>query len=214
MEGQADDYAFMAWGLLELHQATLDPRWLEACEALLRAARPRFFDEADGLIFAGGVEGDRHLPARIKDAHDNVEPAPASVFADVQLRLWGLGLGEGWRADAERALKGHLRDLARAPRSLPFMAAALARALDPPRRLVVAGSLEDEGTQALLAVGRARWLPDLDRIQVDPSRPLPGWAAGFTLVDQRPAAYLCRDFACDRPVTEVDRLKDALGIAK
>jgi len=213
VEGQADDYAFLAWGLLELHQATLEPRWLEACAALLAAARPRFFDPADGLYFCGGKVGDPHLPARVKDSHDNVEPAPASVFADVELRLSALAVPGAWLADAEQTLKGHLKDLSRSPRSLPFMAAALDRALNPPQRLVVAGDATDARVQALLNVGRDRWLPDLDRLAVEPGKPLPGDAEGFALINGKPAAYLCRGFVCEAPLTDPGELRERLGMA-
>jgi len=212
VEGQADDYAFLAWGLLELHQATLQPRWLAACEALLDAARPRFYDEADGLYFCGGKAGDPRLPARVKDSHDNVEPAPASVFADLQVRLWSLTGRAAWREDAERTLKGHLNELARAPRSLPFMAAALDRALSAPAHLVLAGDPADPRFQALARATQGAFLPLLDRLAADPGRPLPGWAAAFTLVDGRPAAYLCRDFACALPVTDPGALRSGLGL--
>ncbi|HTB22234.1 MAG TPA: thioredoxin domain-containing protein [bacterium] len=212
VEGQADDYAFLAWGLLELHQATLEPRWLKACAELCAAARPRFFDESDGLYFCGGKSGDPLLPARVKDSHDNVEPAAASVFADLQLRLWGLGVEGPWRADAEMTLKGHLKDLFRSPRSLPFMAAALDRALSPPQRLVVAGDGSQARTQALLKVGRGRWLPGLDRLLVEPGRPLPDYPGGFALRQGLPAAYLCRDFTCRAPTTETAELEEQLGL--
>ncbi len=206
LDGQAEDYAFLAWGLFELHQATLEPRWLEACEALLKAARGRFFDPGDGLYFPGGIQGDPHLPVRVKDAHDNVEPAPASVIADLQLRLWALGRGDAWRADAERTLKGHFRDLRRAPRSLAFMAAVLDRFLAPPRSLVVAGAEGDPRVRDLLKVGRGNWLPDLDRMRAEPGD-------GHPPVGGAPAAYLCSGFACLAPVTEPAELGRLLGIA-
>jgi uncharacterized protein YyaL (SSP411 family) len=213
VEGQADDYACLAWGLLELHQATLEPRWLDACVALMRAARPRFFDESDGLYFPGGIAGDPRLPARIKESHDNVEPAPASVFVDLQLRLWSL-LGEAsWREDAERTLKASFPDLLAAPRALPFMAAALDRALGAPVHLVVAGPAADPATRALLEAGREDFAPLVDRLRVDGDARLPGFSGGFALVDGISAAYVCRQFACERPVTDPGALRRMLGIA-
>ena len=139
--------------------------------------------------------------------------APASVFADVELRLSALGVPGAWLADAEQTLKGHLKDLSRSPRSLPFMAAALDRALNPPQRLVVAGDPSDAGVQALLSVGRDRWLPDLDRLAVEPGKPLPGDAEGFALINGKPAAYLCRGFVCETPLTDPAELRERLGMA-
>jgi hypothetical protein len=211
IEGQAEDYAFLAWGLLELHQTGFEEKRLEACEALLKAARLRFYDEQDGLVFAGGRQGDPLLPARIKESQDNVEPAPASVLAELGLRLWALGRPGTWREDAERTLKGHAGQMASAPRSLPFMAAVLDRALAPPQRLVVAGEAGDPRTFALLEAGRTLWLPHLERLRVDPGAPLPDGSGGFGLVEGTPAAYLCRDFACGLPMTDPKALETALA---
>jgi uncharacterized protein YyaL (SSP411 family) len=211
IQGQADDYAFLAWGFLELHQATLDPAWLEACQALLKAAKARFFDESDGSYFNAGLEGDPRLPVRLKDSHDNVEPAPASVFVDLQLRLWNLTGEPAWRADAERSLKACYADLLRAPRSLAVMACALDRALRPGSHLVVCGPLDDPATQALLTAARGGFRPDLDLLWTEPgAAPWTGGPAGFSLVQGRPAAYLCRGLACEAPVTDAAALARAL----
>jgi len=211
IEGQADDYAFLAWGFLELHQATLDPAWLDAAQALLKAAKARFFDERDGSYFNGGLQGDARLPVRLKDSHDNVEPAPASVFVDLQLRLWSLTGDAAWRADAERGLKACWADLARAPRSLAFMAGALDRLLRPGSHLVVCGPKDAPGTQALLAAARGGFHPDLDCLWTEAgAAPLPGGPGGFSLVDGKPAAYLCRGLACSAPLTDPAALAQAL----
>jgi uncharacterized protein YyaL (SSP411 family) len=211
IEGQADDYAFLAWGFLELHQATLDGSWLDACQGLLKAAKARFFDEGDGSYFNGGLLGDARLPVRLKDCHDNVEPAPASVFVDLQLRLWTLTGEARWRADAERGLKACYADLVRSPRGLTVMACALDRALRPGSHLVVCGPKEDPDTAALLATARNGFHPDLDWLWTgDGAAPLPGGAAGFSLVQGRPAAYLCRGLACSAPITDPGALARAL----
>ncbi len=212
VEGMADDYAFLAWGLLELHQATFEPARLEACAALVRAARDRFVDPADGRVFAGGAAGDPLLPARVKDAHDNVEPAAASVLVELGLRLDNLGAGAEFRALAELILRAHVADLERAPRSLAFLASALDRHLAGPERLVVAGGRDDPRTRDLLRLGADRWLPCLDRLWVEPGRPAPDAPSGHALRDGRPTAYLCREKVCLEGVTDAARLRDLLGV--
>jgi uncharacterized protein YyaL (SSP411 family) len=211
IQGQADDYAFLAWGFLELHQATLDSSWLEAAQALLKAAKARFFDESDGSYFNAGLQGDARLPVRLKDSHDNVEPAPASVFVELQLRLWNLTGEAEWRTDAERGLKACYADLARAPRSLAVMAGALDRALRPGSHLVVCGPKGDAATLALLAAARRGYHPTLDLWWTEAgAAPLPGGAGGFSLVQGKPAAYLCQGLACSAPMTDPDALTQAL----
>jgi uncharacterized protein YyaL (SSP411 family) len=212
VEGHADDYAYLALGLFELHQADLDPRWLKAAQALLEAARERFYDEKDGHYFLAGRIGDPRLPVRIKDSHDNVEPAPASVFSELQLRLWALTGEAQYREDAERTLKGMQPDLLRAPRALPRLAASLDLALSEPIHVVLAGKREGADTKALLKVLHTGFRPRLVVLLADPDsrEALPAYAQGFKLVDGKAAAYVCKGMACQAPVTTVEALAEQL----
>jgi uncharacterized protein YyaL (SSP411 family) len=213
VQGQADDYAFLAWGLLELHQATLDPKWLQACGALVKAARPRFFDPADGQVFNGGIAGDPRLPVRVKDVHDNVEPAPASVFVELQLRLWLLTGDQAWRADAERTLAGCQASLERSPRALVHLAGALDRWLQGGAHAVICAQPGDPAVAALRQALERGLHPHLDLSLVAPGQPVAGAPQGYALKDGRAAAYVCRGFSCQPPVSDpadLSRMVEAL----
>jgi uncharacterized protein YyaL (SSP411 family) len=206
--GQLDDYAFLAWGLLELHQADLQPRWLEACLALESAARERFAD-SDGLYFLAGREGDPRLPTRIKETHDNVEPSGVSVLVDLQLRLWALGGDTSLRAAAEKTLKAVADDMAKNPRGQCFMLTALDRFLSPPVHVVLAPGPGLEGLRAGL---RGLFLPQMDVVgaKADGSLPLPGAPDGYKLKDGSAAAYVCVGLACQPPVSAKEALLETL----
>jgi uncharacterized protein YyaL (SSP411 family) len=211
VEGQLDDYAFLAWGLLELHQADLQPRWLEACLALVQAAQTRFAD-SDGLYFLAGREGDPRLPARVKETHDNVEPSAVSVLVDVQLRLWSLGGDAGLREAAEKTLKAVAPDMAKNPRGQCFMISALDRFLSPPVHVVLAGDAASPGIAGLRAGLRGLFLPQMDLVgaKSDGTLPLPGALVGYNLKDGSPAAYVCVGLACQAPVSSKDALLQTL----
>ncbi len=209
--GQLDDYAFLAWGCFELYQADPQPRWLQASLALAQAAYVRFVDEADGLYFLAGREGDPHLPARLKESHDNVEPSAVSVLVDLQLRLWALGGDASLRAAAERTLKALHPDMAKAPRGQAFLITALDRALSEPVHVVLAGR-QAPGWDELRAALRGLFLPQLDIIAAaeDGSLPLPGAGDGYKLKDGSAAAYACAGLACQPPVSGKQALLETL----
>ena len=210
VEGQADDYAYLAAGLVELYQADFDAQWLAWAEALMRSARRRFYDEKDGLYFLAGHVGDPRLPARVKDSHDNVEPAPASVFAGTQLKLWALTGEDAWRADAERTLKGHGADMERAPRALPYMIAVVGELLDPPAHVVIAGRRGEASTEALLKPLRQGFYPGLALLLADEGRALPGYAQGFKMAQGKAQAYVCQGFVCKAPTGDPAALVGSL----
>jgi uncharacterized protein YyaL (SSP411 family) len=211
VQGQLDDYAFLAWGCLELYQAGLDPRHLDACRALLAAAEERFGDE-DGLYFLAGREGDPHLPARLKDSHDNVEPSPVSVLVDLQLRLWNLSGDAGLRGRAERTLKALYADMARSSRGQAFLVTALDRFLAPPVHVVLAGARDGEALSKLQKALNGLFLPRLDRILAGPdgTLPLPDSSDGYKLKDSCAAAYVCVGLACKEPVGTPEALLELL----
>src|SRR5690606_3207241 len=66
IEAGCEDYAALVWGLLELFQATGEPRWLEWAIELTRSQMQLFFDPRDGGWFATTGE-DPSLLLRIKE---------------------------------------------------------------------------------------------------------------------------------------------------
>src|SRR5258708_4297313 len=89
--GYLDDYANVAHGLIELHTATGELRWLEEAHRLALLAVELFADEEHGSFFLAPRDGEE-LVARTKDLDDNPLPSGNSMLAHVLLRLariWG-----------------------------------------------------------------------------------------------------------------------------
>src|SRR5205085_446481 len=90
-EGFLDDYANAAHGLIELHVATGDVRWLLEAHRLALLAVELFGDTANGGFFLAATGGEE-LVARTKGLDDNPIPSGNSMLAHVLLRLgriWG-----------------------------------------------------------------------------------------------------------------------------
>ena len=78
--GFLEDYADVAHGLLELHVATGELRWLEEANRLARLAVELFGDEEHGGFFRTPEHGER-LIARQKAFDDNPTPSGNSMLA-------------------------------------------------------------------------------------------------------------------------------------
>ena len=206
-----DDYAFLTWALLELYDATLDPRHLERALILQDEAVARFWDDADGGFFLTPSDGEELL-VRPKEAYDGAIPSGNSVAMGNLLRLTGL-TGRIDLADrARRLVAAFARDLERLPSAHAHLLDALALASAPQVGVVVAGDVAAADTARLVATVRAEAPPGTALLLVppgeagDPVRRLVPFAAACAPVDGAAAAYLCRDFACQLPVTEPERL--------
>ena len=206
IDGYAEDYAFLVWGLLELFQARSDVRWLDWALELASRQDELFWDEADGGWFSTTGE-DRSVLLRMKEDYDGAEPSASAVAADNALTLARLTGDASAAARAERTLVRYGARLGQAARVVPMMMAVLARYHAAPTQVVLVGAPDDEGRRALARTVAARYLPFAVRIGVEPGPRQAELAArlpfvgGMTLVGGQATAYVCNDFTCREPVT-------------
>jgi uncharacterized protein YyaL (SSP411 family) len=195
-----DDYANVAFGLMELHLATGEPRWLTEARRLALLAVERFADDENGGFFLAPVGGDARLP-RTKDLDDNPIPSGNSMLAWVLLRL-----GRIWGDDElEHLGAGVLRlvtsALSRVPTGFGWALCALDLYLSPPRELAIVGRVDSDVARAALRPFRPNTVA-----AVGPSPGVP-LLEGKSLVEGKPAVYVCERFACRAPVTDAAALE-------
>jgi hypothetical protein len=192
--GYLEDYADVAYGLMELHAATGEPRFLREAHRLAELAVALFADDEHGGFFQTPADGEQ-LVARKKEVDDHPTPSGNAMLAYVLLRLariWG---------DAELERRGVsvlrlVRDSApRAPTAFGWMLVALHQHLAPHRELAIVGD-----PRAPIAVEYAASAEPADVIAFGPADDIP-LLAGRTEVDGKTAVYVCERFACRAPVT-------------
>ncbi|HZZ83081.1 MAG TPA: thioredoxin domain-containing protein [Anaeromyxobacteraceae bacterium] len=212
--GTLDDHAFLAQGLLDLHEATFAPRWLEEAAALCRELR-RFADPRGGW-FATSDDAER-LIAREKPSRDGAEPSGASVAAHVLLRLAALTSQAGLREEAERALRAAAPVLEEHPLSMTEMLLALDFALAPVRELVLVWPAAAPPPAPLLSELGRHYLPHAVRTGAAEGAPLErlarvaAVATDRACVGGRATVYVCRGGACQLPVTDAEGLRALLA---
>jgi hypothetical protein len=177
-----DDYAFLASGLLALHDATGEGRWLEEAVRLAEEQERRLGDPERGGYFAAGP--DPRLLVRAKPGHDG---AAASGNGIAALNLIELARRTGvssFRERAEAVLAAFGGAMARLPLAHVTLVRALARlpaSVRPPAAAVAteaASRLEDEAREAVEATGRLEpastaWRPFVLELAIKP-----GWHVG------------------------------------
>ncbi|TWF92719.1 thioredoxin domain-containing protein [Saccharopolyspora dendranthemae] len=213
--GVLEDYACFADGLLSLHQATADPRWLTTACELLDVALDQFTDaENPGAFYDTASDGEA-LVRRPSDPTDNASPSGAAALTSALLTasaLVGPGDTGRYRAAAEQALSRAGLLAQRAPRFAGhWLAVAEARAQGP-LQIAVVGTDETARAQ-LLAAARSRVPGGAVVVASTPEAAGVPLLADRPLVDGEAAAYVCRGYVCDRPVTNSGDLVENLAQA-
>jgi hypothetical protein len=206
IDGYAEDYACLIFGVLELFQGTGDAAWL-AWARTLQARQDELFWDAGGGGWYSTTGADPSVLLRMKEDYDGAEPSPTAVSA---MNLWTLAhltgeAGYGRRlAEAIASFGGRLEEQGRA---VPFMAAVLSASQAGGEQVVIVGRRGAADTQAMWTAAHRRYRPFAVMVPADPSARaalaihMP-WVAAMTMIDDRATAYVCRDFACDAPSTD------------
>jgi len=204
--GVADDYGNLAEGLLALHQATGEPRWLMAAGDLLDTALTHFADAGGG--FFDTADDAEQLFTRPRSGADNAEPSGQAALAGALLTYSALTGSTHHREAAEAAVAMAAGLAARDPRFAGWTLAVAEAMAAGPLQVAVAG----DGPQAreLLRIAYGSTSPGLVTAHGMPDTPGTPLLANRPLVAGSAAAYLCRGFVCDRPVTTPEELTSAL----
>ncbi len=214
--GYLDDYAFFVDGLLELYEATFNPRWLDEAVRLNDDMIEHFWDDKEGAFFFTADDAEE-LFLRTKDTRDSAVPAGNSVALLNLLRLARIQSRDDLRGKAIQTMDAFAPRINDQPYGFEKFLAGVDFHQNPSQEVVFVGDPSAEATRALIDTVRRDYHPYRITLLLDPEHESSDNLAqrvplleGKTLVEGQPAVYVCRDFTCKRPVTTVEDLRKEL----
>jgi len=214
--GFADDYAFVIQALLDLYEASFDIEWLKFAMELQDTQDRLFFDDENGGYFSTSGK-DQSVFLRMKDDNDGAEPAASSVAALNLLRLSQFRDDKQMAERARKTIDAFAATLSHFPSAMPQMLVALDFSLSKPRQIVIAGKKGAPETKVLLNEVHRHFLPKTILLLADGAEAQKYLGEkneairAMSLVEGKPAAYVCENFTCKAPVTEPTALRDLLS---
>ncbi|UCG76259.1 MAG: thioredoxin domain-containing protein [Gemmatimonadota bacterium] len=216
----ADDYAFLTWGLLELYEAALDPAYLDGALQLNDRLIECFWDEERGGLFQTSSAA-TDLPVRNREIYDGAIPSANSVAMLNMLRLARLTADPALEAKARAIETAFAEPVRKVPSAYTQLLMAVDFRLGPSREVVIAGPPGSADTEELLQVVRSGFRPQAVLLfrpvaegaedgHDELSRIAP-YTAAMVPIEGRATAYVCREFACERPVTDPGQLRALLA---
>ena len=211
--GFLEDYALLADGLLALYEATFEERWLLAARTLANTILASFWDDTVSGFYDTATTHEM-LIIRPRDTGDNATPSGNSAAAELLLKLAVIFDAPDYRERALTVLGGMTQLMAQYPTGFGRYLAAAEFALATPHEIALVGAPDAADTQALREAIFAPFLPNKVVVLQRPdatatiASPL---LEGRVQIDGHATAYVCQNYACQLPATDVEALRAQLS---
>ena len=206
--GKLDDYAFLAYGLLELYSATFDASYLTRAVGLADCLLKLFFDCERGGFYPYASNGEQLL-TRTKEAYDGAMPSGNSIAALVLFRLSRLTGEMRWREAADLQLSWLAGAAEGYPAGHSFAMLACLEELWPTAELVITAQKPPEELRGFLREAPRLGLTVLVKTQENAGTlaALAPFTKDYPIPAQGAQYYLCQGGACAQPVDSIPELK-------
>jgi len=208
LDAHLDDYAFMAWGLLELYEATFATKYLSQALDLMNIMVEDFWDDKNGGFFLGSDQSEK-LIVRSKTAYDGAIPSGNSVAVMNMVKLTRITGDTKWAELAEKTLRVFSEDVNRAPTGYTLMLTGFMFDTQNSKEIVIVGDSRNRNTTKFLHTIRASYAPHKVLLFKDTSvsdnrlEQLANWTSTQNSINGKPTAYVCKNFACNQPTSDL-----------
>ena len=205
-----EDYAYFITGLIALYEASFEPRWLTEAERLAHLMIDQFGDDAgDGFFFTGKAH--ETLIVQSKSAYDGATPSGASMAIHSLLRLAKHLDNPEFHDKAVETLLLYFHQMEGMPSGSGQLLCELAFLLSTPKEIAIVGEKGDAKTEAMLEALHGIYLPNkivaLSESVDGQTLPL---LANKPRIDNTATAYVCENYVCQAPTTDVDAFIELL----
>ncbi len=211
----SEDYAFLARGLLDLYTADFDPQQLAQAIEVAELLRQFFQDPESGRLYDTPHDGEKLL-IRPSSTYDGATPSASSIALEVFARLFLLTGDASWQVTADQLHQSLVAEMSRYPVGYTQLLQSASWLLQPTREVAIVGTRGDPATEAMLSVVRKLKLAQTvvlfkavkDSATVVSMAP---FLKHMPLVNERATAYVCQNFSCREPLTDVRKLQTILN---
>ena len=209
VDAHLDDYAFFIWGLLELYEATFNVTYLAEAIQLSNIMVDEFWDVTNGGFFLGG-ENSEKLIVRAKTGYDGAMPSGNSVAAMNCSKLNRITGETKWAEISDKIFITFSNEIQQTPSGYASMVNAFLFNTDNPKEIVIVGSGKDSDTISAIEKIKSEYVPNKVIIfkdtddELNKLSPLAKWTVTQETIDEKTTYYICQDFACKIPTTDLD----------
>ncbi|MFS0674110.1 thioredoxin domain-containing protein [Ornithinibacillus sp. 179-J 7C1 HS] len=200
-----DDYAYLVWSYLELYQAEFNLEYLSKAKDQLEAMIELFGDEEHGGFFFSGKNNER-LISNDKEIYDGATPSGNSIAAYVLVQMANLTGETRYLDKVEEMYATFYEDMNKQASAGVFFLQSILLTENPTKEVVVLGQSEPSKAEVLNKLQNS-FIPDIALLVANSPEQLKNVApfvVDYKIIDGQTTIYVCENFACQQPTTDVD----------
>ncbi|MEQ8156355.1 MAG: thioredoxin domain-containing protein [Clostridiaceae bacterium] len=210
-----DDYAFLIYGLIELYESTFNTRYLKQALSLNEELIKLFWDKENGGFYFTPEDGEKVL-VRTKEVYDGAIPSGNSIALLNLIRLSRISGNTEMEEYAGKLQEAFSKSVEETPLGYTQMLAGIEYLRGQAFEVVISGERKSRDTMDMISALNKRFMPNMivvfNPINEDNSDILDiaKYAKEQKSVNGRATAYVCKNFACGVPVTDVNEMVNNL----
>ncbi|MEF8831963.1 MAG: thioredoxin domain-containing protein [Candidatus Thermoplasmatota archaeon] len=209
VKGGLDDHSFLVWALLNLYQTTFKPKYLKSAIEFTDTMMDTFWDGDEGGFFISRKDDDE-LPVNKKEVRDGSYPSGNSIALLCLVRLSQITGDEKYDDAVEKMIETFSRKISKNSGQFTMFLTALRSWWSGGKEIVIVS--EKDEREEMIDVLREEFLPDSVLVVKDEDygeqlENILEFTSSMVKADGKPTAYVCEDFTCEEPVTNIPEFK-------
>jgi uncharacterized protein YyaL (SSP411 family) len=207
INGHLDDYAFLAWGLIELYEATFKTNYLKKAIELTNKMIELFWDENNGGFFLSENED---VLFKQKEIYDGAIPSGNSVALLVLIKLSKITGRSDLNELTFKLVETFSGTVSKHPSAYTFFLSAFDFLIGPSFEIIIVGKSGDDISkiQKLL---NSKFIPNKILLYKPTDREdeinlIAPFLTHYKEIDGKTTIYICTNYECKQPVTSVEEM--------
>jgi uncharacterized protein len=207
INGHLDDYAFLAWGLIELYEATFKTNYLKKAIELTNKMIELFWDENNGGFFLSENED---VLFKQKEIYDGAIPSGNSVALLVLIKLSKITGRSDLNELTFKLGETFSGTVSKHPSAYTFFLSAFDFLIGPSFEIIIVGKSSDDISkiQKLL---NSKFIPNKILLYKPTDREdeinlIAPFLTHYKEIDGKTTIYICKNYECKQPVTSVEEM--------
>ncbi|MDC1067845.1 thioredoxin domain-containing protein [Candidatus Kapabacteria bacterium] len=212
-----DDYAYLVNAYLEMYNATLDVSFLNKSIIFTNQAIDKYWDTTNGGFYFSDADS-TDLIARTKDYYDNAIPSGNSIMLNNLIKI-GKITGESKYLDYSEKMLNSISELVqKAPTAFAELFSGALLAFKESFEVVIIGN--DNLSKKMINELNKHYLPNMVLVykENDESNSKISEIAEYSelmyMINGKSTVYVCKNFTCENPTNDIEKMLNYLNIKK